>query len=1395
MSSRTPPPAERSATGSAAGPHDNAAGLPGGMRALGRLLAEWRAHPLWPGLGRALVRLALVLALLALALGLLIRFVLWPQAGAARQWLEDRASATVAAHVTIGRLDTYWDGWHPAFRAGNLRILDDDGHLLLAAGNIDGALSWHSLFGMDLRFTRVAAQQTDLLVRRTPAGKLLVAGMPVDPSSDRSNDNRFLDWLMSQGRVELDSGKLRWLDDHARLPQLDVGDIRLSVRRDGAHHLLRLEAHSAALSPQPLVVQADIRHEYLHRAGDWRTWYGQASWNVARLQLPVVQRYLSLFQHVADGSFSCDGSIEFRAGAIVRSQARLRASAVDLQLAGAPEPLRLANAQAFLLHRADRQGNHQLTIDTLLWQPPAGESAAAPGGTDASWREGMRKVTVNWATGSKGELRKFSLKAPSLDLNPVRALAGSLPLDSGVLRQLRALQPAGHIDNLDASWSRDHPGLLNRRATGTHYAVQGTLRDVSLRSQPVAQPAGGHIAGLPGFAHLSGNFSFDERQGSARLESTGATLSLPGVFEDPDLPFDQLSGEFRWSRDGGRLQVRTSGVRFANADVAGTVRGSWQAGGESQAGIADLSGELARAQIARIPRYLPLGLPGDTRHYLGGALAGGEAANVKFLLHGDLTHFPFHGAPHDKAGDFRVEVPVQQMRYQIAPHQPAPGGGPAWPLFTDISGQLLFERGALSFVAERGGVQGVPGVVLHNVSGQIADLSDRGHLLLEGAASGPLQSFLRFIAASPLHGWTGHATADARGQGNGELKLKLDLPLTDSSHARIDGQFRLPGNDVVLAPALPPLSGASGTIAFSEKGFQLDNVRGRMLGGEVRASGGSQPDGSVRVVASGNASAAGIREAMAGTALAGLAGRLDGGAGYNAVIGVRDGQTQVQIGSDLAGMALGLPAPLGKSAAAAVPLRFELRPAAGRAEQQEMLLQYGALLNARYLLKRDANDALVVQSGGIGVQQAAPAPASGVSAALALEHFDLDAWRSALGEIGGQGGGQGGSTPAGGPSGYLPERLAVRARTLHVLSRDLDDVTLDISRQDNGWGFQVDSRQIAGALSWRPRAGTPSGALRLRLTRLDIPDAADAGKAADAIATNIDELPAIDLVADHFELRGRDFGKLEMKAQSGNADGEPVWTLEQLKIEQPAATLDGRGSWRLPRRLRGGDEQAARRTQLSFELDIRNAGALLDRMGLPHTLRDGRGKLEGRVGWLGSPLSMDYPSLSGQLSLQLDNGQILAVEPGAARLLGVLSLQGLLRIATLDFRSLSGQGTVFDTISGNGTIANGIGTISDFRLKGSQLNATMTGSADLLRETQDLRVAVVPRINATSTSVAAAFVNPALGIGTLAAQLLFADEFSKAFTQHYHIIGSWANPQIDKVEDNRAPYHKPSDRP
>ncbi|WP_371704892.1 YhdP family protein [Cupriavidus sp. L7L] len=1356
-------------------------GLAGaGARAVVRMVR----HPFWRGLGRALVRLALVLGVLALVAGLLIRFVLWPQASAAREWLEERGSLALSAQVTIGALDTYWDGWHPAFRARDLRAVDNGKRVLLATATLDGKLSWRSLFSMGLQFVSLGATGTDILVRRTPEGKLLVGGMQVDATGGQQEDDRFLGWLMSQGRVSLSDGRLRWLDEKAGLPQLDIGEILLDTRRDGSRHTVTLEARSPALGPRPLVVKSTFSNDYLHSAGNWRYWSGQASWDVAQLELPVLQRYLAMFEGVASGTFSTDGSIEFRQGRIVRSQTRLRASSVDLQLAGAAAPLRLANAQAFLLHRTERDGSNLLTVDTLLWQPQPQPASGQAAPADASWREGMRKVELGWAYAKDGNLRKFTLKAPTLDLNTVRALASSMPLETAVLRRLRALQPAGHIDNLNVSWSRERAGMLDRSGGKPHYSLQGTLRDVSVNGQaavPALDTKGRPRLGTPGFSRLSGTFSFDDQQGSARFEGNNASLVVPGLFEEPRVPFDQIGGDVRWHHAGGKLVVTLDGIRFANADAAGSVRGTWRAGGDGTSGIADLSGEMTRAQVARVPRYLPQTIPAGTRHYLAGALMSGDAAGVSFVLRGDLEHFPFH-APFEKAGEFRVDVPIERVSYQIAPHETGAGGAPLWPVFTDIAGQVTFDRGGMTFLARRASVHDIPGVVLQDVSGRIDDLSEHGRLAIDGGASGPVQGFLRYIAASPVREWTARVADAARAHGNGELRLKLDMPLEHANAAKVEGRFRFPGNDVVLSPQLPAFGNASGDITFNEHGFGLENLRARFLGGEVKLGGGTQPEGATRVTASGTVSAAGLREAAAGSALAPLAARLEGSTGYNTVIAMREHELQVQLNSSLNGMAIGLPAPLAKAAAHDLPLRLELRPAPGRAGIDELALQLGNALNARYLLRRDQNggNGIEVVAGGIGVQQAAPAPMAGVSAAATFDRLDIDAWRAAFA-------GPASTGDGGRPSPFLPGRIALRAGTLHGMGRTLDDVALDATRERDGWNARIESRQIAGAVQWQPAAGTAganaTGALQLRLSRLNVPDASDEQNVVDALASSIDELPAIDLVAEQFMLRGHDFGKLEVKAHTGTSGTDPVWTLDKLRIEQPDATLTGHGSWRVPRRLRA-DGSTERRTLLSFVIDMGDAGATLDRLGLPHTLRDGKGKLEGRVAWRGSPLSIDYPTLSGKLSLDLENGQILSVEPGAARLLGVLSLQGLLRFATLDFRSLSGRGLLFDRISGSGTIENGVGTIQDFELKSPQIIASMSGTANLLRETQDLRVEVVPRINATSTSVAAAFINPVLGIGTLAAQLLFADEFSKVFTQHYRITGSWANPQIGKVEEN-----------
>src|SRR5204862_7826185 len=181
-------------------------------------------------------------------------------------------------------------------------------------------------------------------------------------------------------------------------------------------------------------------------------------------------------------------------------------------------------------------------------------------------------------------------------------------------------------------------------------------------------------------------------------------------------------------------------------------------------------------------------------------------------------------------------------------------------------------------------------------------------------------------------------------------------------------------------------------------------------------------------------------------------------------------------------------------------------------------------------------------------------------------------------------------------------------------------------------------------------------------------------------------------------------------------------------------------------------------------------------------IRGGRGQLSGQISWMGSPFAIDYASLAGQVNVAIDAGQFLKVEPGAARLLGVLSLQSLPRRLALDFRDVFQEGFAFDNITGDVTIAQGVARTNNLRMRGVQAAVLMEGSADIEHETQDLRVIVVPEINAATASLAYAVINPAIGLGTFLAQVLLRKPLVAAGTREFRVTGPWGDPKIDKVE-------------
>ena len=228
-----------------------------------------------------------------------------------------------------------------------------------------------------------------------------------------------------------------------------------------------------------------------------------------------------------------------------------------------------------------------------------------------------------------------------------------------------------------------------------------------------------------------------------------------------------------------------------------------------------------------------------------------------------------------------------------------------------------------------------------------------------------------------------------------------------------------------------------------------------------------------------------------------------------------------------------------------------------------------------------------------------------------------------------------------------------------------------------------------------------------------------------------------------------------------------------MLLANPEGTLSVDGVWK-------PTGQAS--TNLNVKLDVSDVGKYLERMGSPGTVARGTAKIEGKLAWAGSPQGLDYPSLTGNLKLQVEKGQFLKVEPGIAKLIGILSLQALPKRIALDFRDVFSDGFAFDSIQSTIGINRGIASTQDFAMQGSAASVTIKGDADLARETQNLQVRVIPALGDSVSTVAGLLLaNPITGIGAMLAQRLFNNPLGQIFAYDYAVTGNWSDPKVEKL--------------
>ena len=120
-------------------------------------------------------------------------------------------------------------------------------------------------------------------------------------------------------------------------------------------------------------------------------------------------------------------------------------------------------------------------------------------------------------------------------------------------------------------------------------------------------------------------------------------------------------------------------------------------------------------------------------------------------------------------------------------------------------------------------------------------------------------------------------------------------------------------------------------------------------------------------------------------------------------------------------------------------------------------------------------------------------------------------------------------------------------------------------------------------------------------------------------------------------------------------------------------------------------------------------------------------------------------------------------------------------------------------IVGDFEIEQGIATTRNLQIDGVNAVVKMEGSADIARETQQLKVLILPQLNAGGASVVAGIaINPVIGLTSYLAQWLLTSPLSRAAVQEFTIDGSWREPRVTRTDHNApapAPTPAPSKQP
>ncbi len=966
---------------------------------------------------------------------------------------------------------------------------------------------------------------------------------------------------------------------------------------------------------------------------------------------------------------------------------------------------------------------------------------------DGGWRlDAPRlRIAANGATQSLDGLllaggKHFAVQGKQLDAGPLLQVAAlSDRLEPSLRRWLQRSQPSLRFADINLLGTADG-------------AVRGSGELLDASFAPVG--------GSPGISGLRGHFEGDAQAFSLALKPDHVVrFDWPtgfGVLHEL-----QLSGDLVGWREGAGWQVGTPALRMQGRNYAADIRGGLWFQGDGTRPWINLAAKIDDVPMTAAKQFwVRSNMSKAAVEWLDAALVDGTLRGGTGLAVGDLDDWPFTG----NNGRFEAGGHIDDgaIRFQQD-----------WPLMQHVNADIGFIGDGFD-LSGRGDLAGVK---VDQLRAGIASFRE-SRLRVQASTVDESARLLTMLRQSPLQASYGDTLDNLAVSGPAAVNFDLLLPLHHDGGGHLQGDIDLRGVRMADKRWDLQFEGVRGKAQYSSEGFDAPalQVRHQEHDGVLALRAGKpvkDPAQAFEAELSADLDAGKLLDRA--PELAWLKPYVHGTSAWTVGVslpkvaaGARNSPpTQLTLRSDLQGTRLQLPAPLNKPAADALATTVQaaLPMGAGRID-----VSFGKLM-ALAARSQNGKTGVQVTMGSDRVDQ--EPPADGLVVNGRTPSLDALEWISLA-----RGGDSNGSD-----GGLALKHVDVLADQLVMVGGRFAQTRLQLRPGADAVAVQLDGPALAGNLRV-PTAdgGTVSGQLA-RVHWQAAKAAATESSDTPAEPLNPANIPPLALDIDDLQFAAIKLGQTRLRTRP-TGDGLQV---QELAIRAPKQVIDVHGQWR------GMGAQA--RTQATANVQSEDLGDLLQRLGYAGQLRGGQGKAQLQAGWQGGPMAFNLASLEGGLDMDLRNGQLLEVEPGAGRVLGLLSVAQLPRRLLFDFRDLFSKGLAFNHVEGAMRFGNGQASTDKIAIEAPAAEITIRGQADLVAQQFNQTIDVNPRSGNLLTVVGAVAGGPVGAAVGAAANAVLGKPLGEIGSKTYKVTGPWKDPKVEVLDRDAARMPPPAVTP